>query len=103
MIAYFDPCIWSKTLKNKVEAQNTSVEQLHYKTFFLELIFLLKTSQRLLPNTACEGLRFNCLSYLTLLISNNIQILVIISTYDVQSTSIESDMISESTKSKKCS
>ena len=40
MIAYFDLCFWSKTVKNKSEAQNTSAEQLHCKTFFPEFVFL---------------------------------------------------------------
>ena len=37
MIAYFDLCFWSKTWKNKLEAQKTSAEQPHCKALFLEL------------------------------------------------------------------
>ena len=33
MIAYYDPCFWSKTLKNKLEAQNSYIA----KQFFLNL------------------------------------------------------------------
>ena len=40
MIAYFDPCLWSK---NKEEAQDTSSEQLYSKTVFSELTLLCKT------------------------------------------------------------
>ena len=42
MIAYFDPCFWSEILKNKLEAQNTIAEQLHYKQFYQNLYFCEK-------------------------------------------------------------
>ena len=66
MIAYFDSCFRSKTLKNKLKAQNRKPKQLHCKTLFPEHVLLLKTSGWLLLDTALEGLRFNCLSYLIL-------------------------------------
>ena len=89
-IIHFDSCFLSKILKNKLEAQSTRAEQLHSETVFAQLFLLVKTSQRLLLNTVWEGY-----------ISNNIQILVIISTYGTQSSSQEADSTSESTKSKK--
>ena len=49
VLAYFDPCFWSKTLKNKPESKNTSAEQLHCKTLLVEI--LLKTSWWLLLDT----------------------------------------------------
>ena len=64
MIAFFDSCFWYKTLKNKLEAQNISAEQLLFKTVFAELLLLLKTSRRLLLDTVLVGLPFNCFSYL---------------------------------------
>ena len=103
MTAYLDPCFWCKTLKNKLEAQNTSAEKLHCKTRFVQLVLLLKTYRWLLLDTVQEGLRFNCLSYLILYIPNNIQILVMKSTCGIQSSSLESDITFESTKFKKCS
>ena len=42
--AYFNHYFWSKTLKNKLEAQDLSAEQLLYKTVFPDLVLLLKTS-----------------------------------------------------------
>ena len=103
MMAYFDPCFWSKNLENKLKVQNTNAEQLTCKTVVAELVLLLKTSRWLLLDTVWEGLFFNCLSYLIFEILNNIQILVITSTYGFQSSSLESDITSKSAKSKNCS
>ena len=108
MIAYFDLCCWSKTLKDKLQAQSTSAEQVHCKTVFAELALLLKTTRWLPLDSVWKGHCFNLLSYLIFYIPNNVRIMVIISTYGIQSLSLEPDITSlgpditpESTKSKK--
>ena len=57
MIAYFYPCFWSKTLENKLEAQNRSAEQLIAKHFFQNLSFCyeisMATSEHSLKRSPC--------------------------------------------------
>lgn len=56
IIACFGHCLWSITLKKKLEGQNTSAEQQYCKTEFAELVLLTKTSRWLLLDNVLPAL-----------------------------------------------
>ena len=88
-------CLLTKSMRLKQKCLFQSVLKIAY---FDSLICTFV--KKLFLDTVWKGLHFNCLSYLILYIPNNIQILVIISTYDVQLSSLESDITPKSAKSK---
>ena len=65
MIAHFYHCFWSKTLKSKLEAQNTSGEQLPCKTLSRTCPFI-KSFSMTASGHSLWSLRFSSCSFLIL-------------------------------------
>ena len=92
MVAYFVPCFWCKILKNKREALSTGSEQLHCKTVFSRVYPLVKNFSTAAFGHSLKKSTLQLPKLSGFFYSKYYLDSIIISSYGVQSSSLESDV-----------